>query len=133
MRSIAALALLFANGSVHADDAADVKKALEAPILTPRQTLLELQEYLDAKIPRLLEPTTAEAWEKETARLQKEVLEKVVFRGEAATWRNAKCGVVFSDGYAAEGYSVKKVRFEIIPGFWVPALLCRTKSRARFQ
>jgi len=123
MRSTAALALLFVAGPIHANDADDIKKALEAPILSPRQTLLELQEYLDAKIPRLPEPTTAEAWEKETARLQKEVLEKVVFRGEAATWRDSKCGVVFSDGYAADGYSVKKVRFEIIPGFWVPALI----------
>jgi dienelactone hydrolase len=123
MRSLAAAALLFVASSVHADDEADLKKLLSTPILNQRQTLLEVQEYLDAKVPRLPEATTAEAWEKETARLQKEVLEKVVFRGEAAKWKDAKCEVVYSDGFAGEGYSVKKLRFEIIPGFWVPALL----------
>jgi len=122
-RLLAALLLTLSASSVRADDTADLKKLLETPILSPRQTLLELQEYLDAKIPRLPEATTAEAWEKETARLQKEVLDKVVFRGEAAKWKDAKCEVVYSEGFAGEGYSVKKLRFEIIPGFWVPALL----------
>jgi dienelactone hydrolase len=123
MRSLAAAALLLLASSVRADDAADLKKLLATPILNPRQTLLEVREYLDAKVPRLPEATTAEAWEKETARLQKEVLEKVVFRGEAAKWKDAKCEVVYSEGFAGEGYTVKKLRFEIIPGFWVPALL----------
>ena len=123
MRLLAAFTILLFASAARADDAADLKKLLETPILNQRQTLLELQEYLDAKIPRLPEPTTAEAWEKETTRLQKEVLEKVVFRGEAAKWKDAKSEVVESEGYAGEGYSVKKLRFEIIPGFWVPALL----------
>src|SRR3989442_917599 len=82
-----------------AADTADLKKLLDAQVLAPRQTLAELQEYLDAKVPRLLEATTAEAWEKETARLQKEVLDKVVFRGEAANWRDAKCKVEFLDSF----------------------------------
>ncbi|MFO0803582.1 MAG: hypothetical protein U0791_10755 [Gemmataceae bacterium] len=123
MRSLAAAALLMAAFPVRADDEADLKKLLATPILNQRQTLLEVQEYLDAKVPRLPEASTAEAWEKETARLQKEVLEKVVFRGEAAKWKDAKCEVVYSEGFAGEGYTVKKLRFEIIPGFWVPALL----------
>src|SRR5207249_4719690 len=86
-------------------------------------TLAELQEYLDAKIPRLPEPTTAEAWTKETERLQKEVLENVVFRGEAAKWRDAKTKIEYAGTIAGEGDTVKKLRFEIIPGFWIPALL----------
>ena len=103
MRLFTSLVFLLLASAARADDAADLKKLLETPILNQRQTLLELQEYLDAKIPRLPESTTAEAWEKETARLQKEVLEKVVFRGEAAKWKDARCEVVYSDGFAGEG------------------------------
>lgn len=117
------LALVAFVSPATADDTADLKKLLETPILMPKQTLAELQEYLDAKIPRLPEATTAEAWEKETARLQKEVLEKIVFRGEAAKWKDAKTKVEYAESFAGEGYTVKKLRFEIIPGFWAPALL----------
>jgi len=126
--TIPALFLFALTSPAAADDTADLKKLLETPILSPRQTLTELQEYLDAKIPRLPEATTAEAWEKETARLQKEVLEKVVFRGEAARWKDAKTRVDYTETFAGEGYSVKKLRYEIIPGFWVPALLYLPKK-----
>lgn len=123
LRLLAACSALLIAASARADDTADLKKLLETPILNRGQTLAELQEYLDGKIPRLPETTTAEAWEKETARLQKEVLEKVVFRGEAAKWKDAKSQTVYSEGFAGDGYTVKKLRFEIIPGFWAPALL----------
>jgi hypothetical protein len=122
MRCLSLAALLLAS-PVRADDAADLKKLVETPILSPRQTLTELQEYLDAKIPRVPEPSSAEAWTKETARLQKSVLDKVVFRGEAAKWRTATARVEYADSFTGDGYTVKKLRFEIIPGFWIPALL----------
>ena len=117
------LFLLATAAPAAADDTADLKKLLAAPVLTPRQTLAELQEYLDPKIPQLPEPKSAEEWAKETERLRNEVLKKVVFRGEAAKWKDAKTRVEYADSFAGEGYTVKKLRYEIIPGFWVPALL----------
>lgn len=115
--------LLATAAPAAADDTADLKKLLAAPVLTPRQTVAELQEYLDPKIPQLPEAKSAEEWTKETARLRNEVLEKVVFRGEAAKWKDAKTKVEYADTFAGAGYTVKKLRYEIIPGFWVPALL----------
>lgn len=117
------LILLATAAPALADDIADLKKLLAAPVLTPRQTLAELQEYLDPKIPQLPEAKTAEEWTKETERLRNEVLAKVVFRGEAAKWKDAKARVEYADTFAGEGYTVKRLRYEIIPGFWVPALL----------
>ncbi|MDB5306240.1 MAG: hypothetical protein JWO38_442 [Gemmataceae bacterium] len=125
MRSagLALLTLVLTTSPVPAADADDLKKLLEYPVLTPRQTVAELQEFLDARIPQLPEAKSAAEWTKETARLQKEVLERVVFRGEAANWRDAKPRIEYADTIPGEGYTVKKLRYEIISGFWVPALL----------
>src|SRR6266566_3108794 len=116
--ALASFLLALCASPAIAADTADLKKLLDAQVLAPRQTLAELQEYLDAKVPRLPEATTAEQWAKETARLQKEVLDNVVFRGEAAKWRDAKTQVVYGETIAGEGYTIKKLRYEIIPGFW---------------
>lgn len=121
--ALAVLAWALAAPAARAADADGLKKLLEAPILTPRVTVAELQEFLDPRIPRLPEPKTADEWVKETDRLRKEVLGKVVFRGEAVRWRDANTKTEFLDSLKGEGYTIKKVRYEIIPGFWVPALL----------
>jgi cephalosporin-C deacetylase-like acetyl esterase len=124
MRPGLVLSTLFLLPAVaFADDTADLKKILAAPVLTPRVTVAELQEYLESRIPEAPVPTTAEEWTKETERLQKAVLDNVVFRGEAAKWRDAKTRVEYGETLPGEGYSIKKVRYEIIPGFWIPALL----------
>ena len=52
------------------------------------------------------------------------MLEKVVFRGEAAEWRDADGKVEWLDTIeGGEGYRIKKLRYEALPGLWIPALL----------
>src|SRR6202008_2654145 len=61
---------------------------------------------------------------KEAKRIRADVLEKVVFRGEAAKWRDAKTKVEWLDTIdGGAGYKIKKIRSEVIPGLWIPALL----------
>jgi len=56
--------------------------------------------------------------------LRQQTLERVVFRGEAAHWRDAKSKVEWLDTIAGgPGYRIKKLRFEALPGMWIPALL----------
>jgi dienelactone hydrolase len=53
-----------------------------------------------------------------------DVLSNVVYRGEAAKWRDYQGKVEWFD--TIEGgpeYRLKKLRFEALPGLWIPALL----------
>jgi hypothetical protein len=52
------------------------------------------------------------------------VLDRVVYRGEAAAWRDADCRVEWLDTIeGGQGYSIRKLRYEALPGLWIPALL----------
>src|SRR6185437_6311588 len=56
--------------------------------------------------------------------MRQETLECVVFRGEAAKWRDAETQVVWLDTIeGGPGYRIKKLRYEALPGLWIPALL----------
>ena len=47
----------------------------------------------------------------------------MIFRGEAAKWRDAPTRVEWLDTLPGNGYRVKKFRYEVIPGMWLPGLL----------
>jgi hypothetical protein len=109
---------------LHAQDKSPVADFLGHEIVGPRQGLLDVTEYLDPRIPRMPEVKTVAEWEKHAARIRKDVLDNVVFRGEAAGWRTAKTKVEWQDGIeGGPGYKIKKLRYEALPGLWVPALL----------
>src|SRR5262249_1004281 len=82
------------------------------------------EELLDLKVPRMPEVKSPDEWESLATRLREKVLERVVFRGEAAAWRDAKCRVEWLETILdTPGYRVKKLRYEALPGLWIPALL----------
>src|SRR5262249_59841603 len=89
-----------------------------------RRALLDAQDHLGPRIPRLPAVRTAAEWETHAARLRKDVLDRVVFRGAAAAWRDAKARVEWAGAApGGTGYKVRKLRYEALPGLWVPGLL----------
>src|SRR5262249_9572168 len=47
-----------------------------------------------------------------------------IFRGRAAEWRDAKTKIEWLDTIpGGPGYRIRKVRYEALPGMWIPALL----------
>jgi len=47
-----------------------------------------------------------------------------MYRGEAQSWRKADCKVEWLETIdAAPEYRIKKLRYEVVPGLWIPALL----------
>ncbi|HEY7157624.1 MAG TPA: acetylxylan esterase [Gemmataceae bacterium] len=110
--------------AIHADEPSPLKQALSREIIGPRQALLDVQERIEARIPRMPDVKTAAEWDKYAERIRREVLNRVVFRGEAAAWRDAKCQVKWLDTIpGGPGYRIKKLRYEALPGLWIPALL----------
>jgi dienelactone hydrolase len=70
------------------------------------------------KVPKLPTPPTPEWWTAEAKRLRQEILEKVVFHGWPREWVEAPpkvedLGLIPS----GEGYRMRKLRYEIVPGF----------------
>jgi dienelactone hydrolase len=103
---------------------ADVRAALGRPILAPHRTLLEIQRYAEPRIPTLPTFHDAAEWQRYADRLRQQILDRVVFRGAAAGWRVAPARVEWLDTIpGGPGYRIRKLRYEAVPGMWIPALL----------
>src|SRR5579872_24678 len=116
--------LAAAGTQIRAEEAPDVKALLARTVLAPQQTLTEVQDFCAARIPPLPAATTPAGWEPAADRLRQETLARTVYRGEAAKWRDAKLGLEWLETIAGgPGYRIRKLRYEALPGLWVPALL----------
>jgi dienelactone hydrolase len=96
---------------------------LAQPILAPRQTLIETQIHLASRVPPMPAIADRAAWDRYTRDLRARILDNVVFRGEAARWRDAPTRVEWLDTTERGGYRLKKFRYEVVPGMWLPGLL----------
>ena len=104
--------------------ARQVKEILDARILAPDVAVFQVKRLLvnSAAPPPLA--TTAEQWRAEAERLREDLLRRVVFHGWPREWVDApprfeETGVIET----GHGYRIRKLRYEIVPGFWSAALL----------
>lgn len=69
--------------------------------------------------------TSREEWAAFASKTRRDVLDKVVFRGALAKqWRDAQTKVEWLEEIeGGAGYSIKKLRYEALPGLWIPAVL----------
>jgi hypothetical protein len=102
---------------------ADVDEALKRPILAPEQTRVDTQVWTASKVPVLQVPPTRAAWERDARTLRQRILDEVVYRGTAREWRTQKPLVERFEVLHGNGYVVRKIRFEAVPGLHVPALV----------
>ncbi len=95
-----------------------------APIQLPAESALRLRQYLLQRIPAPPHPASAAEWTSESAKLRRHLLDNVVFYGWPQEWVNAPLKVedlgVTASG---PGYRVRKLRYEIVPGFFSSAIL----------
>lgn len=109
--------------------AAQIGEVLAKPILNPGTPQQEVEAFCEARVLRLpaadaAERKSPEAWSKYMDLVRKNVLDGVVFQGEAAKWRDEEGKVAWLlSAESHDGYTIKKLRFEAVPGLWVPALL----------
>jgi dienelactone hydrolase len=63
-------------------------------------------------------------WESYAETLRQRVLEEIVFRGVPQSWRNHPLRVEWLEYIpSGPGYRLRKLRYEALPGLWIPALL----------
>jgi hypothetical protein len=109
--------------------AAELAEIVAKPILEPGTPQREVEAFCEARVLRLPAPDaperkSPEAWQKYIEGVRQNVKGRVVFRGEAAKWRDFQGKIEWLETVeGGEGYKLKKLRFEAVPGLWVPALL----------
>ncbi|MGZ0166203.1 MAG: alpha/beta hydrolase family protein [Planctomycetales bacterium] len=109
--------------------AADVEAWLAKPILDPNLPQRQVEDYCEARVLRMPEVESAKEWEALAKKYREDTLREVVFRGEAAKWREMETKVKFLD--TIEGgpeYRIRKLIYEAVPGLWIPALLYEPKN-----
>jgi dienelactone hydrolase len=125
-RTVISLVLAFACGAVlqAAEENEKLVGLLEREVTGIVLPEAEAQRYCEARIPRMPKIESAESWTKEAGRLRGEILDKVVYFGEATRWRDANTKVEWLETIeGGPGYRIRKLRYEALPGLWIPALL----------
>ena len=116
----------FAAGAASAspEDEAVLGEFLARQIVASDLVMNQVESFCEDRVRRMPETTSLKKWEKYAKRLRRDVLEKVVLRGQAAKWAKAKTKVEWLETLdGGEGYSIKQLRYEALPGLWIPALL----------
>jgi len=122
-RVVACLTVLAATAAAQTE-ARRLRPVLEPVLLRPEVVAWELQRYLAAKAPPLAKPGSAGEWTRQSAALRRRLLDEIVFRGWPREWVEAP--LRFEDLGAipsGKGYRMRKLRYEIVPGFWSSAIL----------
>ena len=120
-----AVPLLAASAWVGASAGEPITASLETELQPRAVTTHQLTQYLARRIPPLPVPTSAAKWTAHARRMRQKVLQEIVFHGWPRDWVTAAprvedLGVLTTTA----DYRVRKLRYEIVPGFHAPAILC---------
>jgi len=118
------LAVLSAATALAQSRARDIAPILEQRLETPDVVAFQVRQYLFQRVPKLSAPQSATQWSAETERIRKHLLDDVVFHGWPREWVEAPpkfedLGIIES----GKGYRIRKLRYEIVPGFQSTAIL----------
>src|SRR5262245_11780598 len=115
--------LLFACSAL-ASESETIASLLARTLIDSNLPLAEIQAYTESRVPAMPEVSSVAEWEKIAHKMRQETLDRVVFRGEAAAWRKQKTQVEWFETIpGGPGYHIRKLRYEAVPGMWIPAVL----------
>lgn len=105
-------------------DASDLKKTLSREIIGPKKSMEEVQDFIEPRVPSVPEVKNAGDWKALEADLRRRVVEGLIHRGEAKSWAAPRTRIEWAGDIAGgPGYLIRKLRYEAVPGLWIPALL----------
>ncbi|MFO0946144.1 MAG: hypothetical protein U1D30_09395 [Planctomycetota bacterium] len=126
MRSIGLLAITLLVVLANASRGADLETLLGRSLIEPELSMKQAQVFTKSRIAKWPPLTTAEAWMEYADGLRQRIFNEVIFRGEAAEWKKGETKVEWLDTIeGGPGYKLRKLRYEVVPGLWIPALLYR--------
>ncbi|MEW4487379.1 acetylxylan esterase [Thalassoglobus sp. JC818] len=105
-------------------DRDEVSASLQHREIDVELPLKEVRIFTESLVRRFSPGDSLEEWNQQNETTRQQVLENVVFRGEAKSWRDAETQVEWLERIpGGPGYSIRKLRYEAIPNVWIPALL----------
>jgi len=123
-RYLLVLTFLLLMGSSFTDAASPLEDVLQRPILDANTTQAETIRLAAPKVPTMPECETRKEWETHAEQIRSDVLDKVILRGVPTAWRDGPVNVEMLDEIpCGPGYRMQKLRYEAVPGFWIPAIL----------
>jgi dienelactone hydrolase len=118
------LALLLAASLTAQTTPRQLHRFLDPSLQSPDLVNYQLRRYLRAKVPKLAVPPSARQWTKDSQTLRRRILDEVVFQGWPREWVDSPLRVEDAGLIpTGPGYRLRKLRYEIVPGFWSSALL----------
>ena len=124
-RTLLVFAILMSAATLKAQaDPETVQPILSKQLQSPAVVTYQLQKFLQTKVPPLVVPASAEQWTAEAQRIRRRMLDDVIFHGWPQEWVNSPPH--FEDLGSlpsGKGYRLRKLRYEIVPGFYSTALL----------
>jgi dienelactone hydrolase len=96
---------------------------LSEEIQAPAISVFQMKQYLLKKAAKPPAPASADQWTTESKRLRERLLKDVVFHGWPQEWVNAPPRFEETGTLAGKGYRMRKLRYEIVPGFYGAAIL----------
>ncbi len=123
MQSRAVLFLLAAGAALAQSDTRQIRDILDQEILAPQVAAWQLRHYLLGRVAEPPKPDSAEIWTGEARRIRERLLRDVVFHGWPAEWVNSPPRFEQTGVIEGRGYRMRKLRYEIVPGFWSAAIL----------
>jgi hypothetical protein len=110
--------------SARAADHEGIESLLKSPVLDPQVSQAEVERFCESRVPAVPKTKSLEEWRRLNDQWRADMFEKVIFRGAAAEWRKAPLQVEWLDEIeGGPGYRIRKLRYQILPGLTVPALL----------
>lgn len=107
-----------------AEEPASIAAALKHRVIETDLPWQEVQAFTETRILPMPQITSRVDWEAYIEGRRQAVFDDVIFIGEAKTWRDAETKVEWlGEIEGGEGYRIRKLRYEAIPGLWIPALL----------
>ena len=109
-------------------DKDELEEALATSMMEPGQAMAEVRRFCEDRVARMPAATNAAVWNAWVEAKREEILREVVFRGEAARWRGLQTEVEWLGAVDMPAYRIRKLRFEVVPGMWIPGLLYEPKT-----
>jgi hypothetical protein len=96
---------------------------LKEEILPASVAQFQLRRYILNRVGKLPAPTSAAEWTTESKRIREQILQDVVFHGWPKEWVDAPPKFEDLGVTPGNGYQIRKLRYEIVPGFQSTAIL----------
>jgi dienelactone hydrolase len=117
------LALVLPSLALAQAEPQDLAPILKEEILAPAVALHELRAHIVGRVAKPPASASAAEWSEAATRLRQRLLADVVFHGWPRGWVEAPPRFEEAGVIEARGYRIRKLRYEIVPGFFSAALL----------